>query len=273
MSAAATRADTRTRARGRTARARRRSAVPLIGLLPVVLGLALWQLLGADRSPVWPRPSTWFEALAALADRGVLLPAIGQTSVLFVASLVLCTILGLVVGLVVGSSRLARRATGPAMSFTRSIPPPALIPLAVLLIPNPVVMTICVVTFAAMWPIVLAVSSAYAAIPPIRIESGRMLQFGRGALFGRFIIPSLVPDLFLGIRIAAPIALVVTLATEFLGSGNGIGRLLILAQSGLNAAAVFGLIFVIALMGVILNQLLALLETALLYNRPPGGSR
>ena len=258
--------------RRRTNRRARRDT-PLIGLLPIVVLLGAWQVFGVDQSPVWPRPSTWFEALAGLADRDQLWTAVGRTVGIFTAALLICTVIGLLLGLALGASAIARRATGPAFDFIRSVPPPALIPLAVLIIPDPTIMTLAVVVFSAEWPVLIHVAAGFAAIPPIRIEAARTLQIGRLSLFVKFVVPSLIPDLFLGIRIAAPIALVVTLAAEFLGTSAGIGRQLILAQSSFDAAQVFGLILVIALLGVVVNQVLAFAEAALLRNRHPAASR
>src|SRR5205085_7060804 len=119
---------------------------PLRGLLPLALGLVVWQLVGSPRSPYFPAPSTWAQGLADLWRAGALRPAASDTLVTLALSVGVATVLGTVLGLAVGASRTADRALNPTLEFARAMPPAAVVPVATLLIGYGQTMKVTVVT-------------------------------------------------------------------------------------------------------------------------------
>ena len=211
----------------RVRRARRQStSSPLIGLLPLALALVAWQLLGREQSPYFPPPSRWFDALAPLWTGGALVEAVQATILTLLLGLVLATAAGGLLGLAVGSSRRADRALGPLLEFLRVLPAAALVPLAALVLGYTLQMKLAVVVLPAMWPILLACRSARRAVSPVLIDASRSLGLSRAERFRKVLVPSLTPGILLGLRVAAPLALIITILVEIVTRVNGVGALL-----------------------------------------------
>jgi ABC-type nitrate/sulfonate/bicarbonate transport system permease component len=78
-----------------------------------------------------------------------------------------------------------------------------------------------------------------------------------------------VPDILLGIRVAVPLAIIITLLVEMLTSLPGIGSLIVTSQRQYRSAEVYGLLMVVGLMGFALNNLFVLFEQAISRRWPP----
>src|SRR6185437_10873357 len=89
------------------------SGLPLMrGLLPLVLGLALWQAIDPQKSPYFPPPSAWWASVSVMIRNGKLGPALTSTLVTFALAVVIAGVVGGVLGILIGRSRGARRALG-----------------------------------------------------------------------------------------------------------------------------------------------------------------
>lgn len=238
----------------------RSTLVALKGLVPIVVGLGLWQLLGTDASISFPRPSSWFPALGALEAAGVLWPAAMQSLATFFGALVAATVLGTLLGVAIGWSRRVERALDPLLEIFRAVPPPAYVPLAGLLIGISLSAAIATVTFAVIWPILLNVVAGVRAIPQGRVDMARSLRMRRGEFARKILGPSIAPATVLGIRVAVSVALIVTLLIEIIGSATGIGTLLLQRQSAYDSAAVWGLLLLVGVFGYIANLVVNAIE-------------
>lgn len=245
--------------RSRFAAASRLSRL-LCGLAPLAAGLVLWQLTGDPGSPLYPTPSSWWKALERLQQQGVLLPAVRDTMKVFLLSFGLALVLGAAVGLLVGSSARVARAVGPLFEFFRILPAPTIVPVAALVIGPSLTMSVVVVAFAAIWPVLLNTASSVRSIPEVRLATARTLQLPRRARATKVLLPSVVPGIALGASIAAPQCFIVTLVVQMLSSVGGLGQLLLEAQRSFDSPAVFGLLVVIAALGIALNQLISRAE-------------
>ena len=230
---------------GRTADRRRRGSFPpLRGLLPLGLLLGAWQLLGSESSPYFPPPSAWAGGLQRLWDNGTLTPAARETLVTFALSLVLATLVGSVLGVLVGAFRRVDRALGPSLEFARAMPPAAMVPIAALLIGYGETMKVAVVTFAAVWPVLLNARAGVRNLDPVLVDAARSLHLSWFDTVRKCMAPALAPAVLLGVRVAAPVALVITLLVEILTRVGGLGGLIALSQRNYLSAQVYGLILV-----------------------------
>jgi ABC-type nitrate/sulfonate/bicarbonate transport system permease component len=232
----------------------------LQGLLPLVVVLAICELLVPDRTPYFAQPSAWATALADLWRSGTLLPAVGATLGTFLVALLVSTVLGTTLGLIVGSSRVGDRALGPTLEFARALPPAAVVPIAALLIGYNTTMKVAVVTFAGIWPILLNTRAGVRGLDPILLDTAKTLHLGTVDRARKVIVPALLPAIYLGVRVAAPLALVVTLLVEILTQVEGVGALIAVAQRNYQAAEVWGLILVCGLFSLLVNGLVSALE-------------
>lgn len=241
----------------------------LLGVLPLVLGLTLWQVMGTSASPYAPKPSTWWRAVERLDESDLLVPALRATFETFLLSLAVAVAVGSLVGLAIGASRRLQRTTGPLLELCRTMPPPAIVPLAALLIGLGRAMGVAVVVFAAIWPIVLNTAAAVRSVHPVLLDAARTLQLSPIRRAQKVLAPALVPGMLVGVRVAAPICVIVTLLVEMLTGGTGAGALLLQAQRNFVASQVFGLLVVVGVFGFAVNASVGYVERRILRAWPP----
>lgn len=244
----------------------------LRGLTPLIVFLIAWQLLQQGQSPYFPRPSTWWTSLVDLTQKGQLFPAIGATLQTFAYGLAAAALLGGTIGVLIGMSRRASRILGPLLEFCRALPPPVIVPVAVLLLGYSENLKLLVVTWAAAWPILLNTASATRLIDPLLLDVARTFRLTRAKTVAKVIIPAVVPAFLLGVRVAVPLAITITLLVEMITSLPGIGALIVLAAREFRSSEVYGMLVLVGLLGFILNNAFVLLEGALLSRWPPRAS-
>ncbi|WLB56554.1 ABC transporter permease [Bradyrhizobium japonicum] len=233
----------------------------LQGLLPLIALLLLWQVLGDPRSPYFPPPSRWAAALIDRTSAGDLVPTVLVTSQSVAAALVLATALGVGIGWLIGASPGLARCLGPTLEFLRTLPPPTIVPVAALIVGVNEKMKLFVIVFAALWPVLLNTTSGVRSLHPTLLEAARSLQLGVIARVTKIFLPALLPSILTGVRVAAPLAIIVSLLAEMLTLMPGLGALLLMAQRNFNAAEVFGLLAVVGSFGFIINAALAAFES------------
>ena len=239
------------------------------GLLPLAAVLVVWQIVQRGPSPYFPPPSQWWSGMAVLTHNGQLWPACAATIETLVIGLAVAIAVGFVLGLTIGISPAASRALGPLLEFLRAIPPPALVPLVVLLLGYDKRMKLFIVAFSAVWPILLNIVSALRHIDPLVIDVARSFRLSPLDRLRHIIIPSIVPAALIGIKIALPLAIVVTLLVEILTSIEGLGALMIAAQRNFQSGQVYGILVLVGLFGFVMNDILVAIEALVLRRWPP----
>lgn len=237
-----------------------RSGTPARGLLPLIAALGLWQILGDPDSPYYPPPSEWLGALKPLVDNGLLLPALGWSTLTFFIGLLLATLLGTSLGILVGSNRLADRALGPGLEFLRALPAASLVPVAALLLGYTMQMKLAIVVLPATWPILLTCRAARRSMSSVLLDVPRTLGLSRRERLTKVVLPAMTRAVLLGVRVAAPLALIITLLVEIVTRVNGLGALLGAAQSNFMSAQVYGLLVIAGALGFLVNWVVTRLE-------------
>jgi ABC-type nitrate/sulfonate/bicarbonate transport system permease component len=194
---------------------------------------------------------------------GELQSAVGDTLKTVLLSTLVACVVGSVLGTVLGARLAVYEAASPTLEFLRSIPPPTIVPIAMLVIGSGTALDMSVVSLSAVWPVLLNVLHATRALHPTLIATGRTLRLSaRSKLFNVFV-PSLLPAVIEGLRIAMPLAIIVALLVEMLATRPGIGRLLLTAQRDFDAPAVFALLLTVGVIGAAVNGALELVERSL----------
>lgn len=191
-----------------------------------------------------------------------------QTLTTFALGLAAATVLGTFLGLIVGASRTTDRALGPTLEFARAMPPAAIVPIAVLLIGYDTAMKVAVVTFAAVWSILLNTRSGLRSIDPVLLDTARCLRLNRFDTSRKCILPALLPSIFLGVRVAAPVTLVITLLVEIVTRVDGVGALIAVAQRNYLSGQVYGLILLAGMFSFLVNGVVSMLQAYAFRNRP-----
>lgn len=242
---------------------------PIRGLLPLMAGLALWQAIDPQRSPYFPPPSAWWASVSVMIHNGKLGPALASTLVTFALAVVIACVAGGILGILIGRSRHARRALGPLFEFCRGLPPPVIVPVAVLLLGYAESLKLLVVAWVAIWPILLNVATATSLLDALLLDVARTFRLNPTETLLKIIVPAVIPAFLLGVRVAVPLAIIITLLVEMLTSLPGIGSLIVIAQRQFRSADVYGLLVVVGLLGFIINNLFVMAEQLVLRRWPP----
>jgi ABC-type nitrate/sulfonate/bicarbonate transport system permease component len=241
----------------------------LRGLLPLLILLGVWEVVEhGGQSVFFPPPSQWLLQTVELAQGGALTRALLATLETFALSLAIATVIGTLLGILVGRLPALDRLLGPTLEYFRFLPGVALVPLVVLLAGYTESMKIYVVVFGALWPVLLQVRSSARAIDPIVLDVSRALRLGPPATLRKVLLPSVVPGMLLGVKIAAPLTLVLALVVEISTQVSGLGQLLETAQQSFQSAQVYGLVVIVGLLALVINTLVTVAESFLLRYRP-----
>ncbi|WP_068398765.1 ABC transporter permease [Kribbia dieselivorans] len=232
----------------------------VIGLTPLVLVLVGWQVFGDPVDFTFPPPSTWWEATKLMWASGELPTALTRTLWTFALGLVFSVVLGTALGWLIGASKTVDRALSPLLDFFRSMPSPAIVPVATIVFGVTIRMSVVVMVLALIWPVLLAVASSRQNIPTVRLEMGRVLGLSGFDRMRKVVLPSLLPAVMTGTRVVVSQGFVVALLIDIIGAGAGIGRLLVVRQQSFDAAAVWALLVIIGLAGLVANLLVSALD-------------
>lgn len=245
----------------------------LKGLLPLAVLLTVWQVFGGGDPLRFPPPSRWIEAIIQLTNSGVLLPALGQSLLTFTLGLGLAVIVGIALGLLIGSLPRVDRSLSPLFDFLRGLPVPVLVPVTILLLGVGLGTSVFIVTLAIVWPILLNTALARRTVSLVRMDMARMLGFSPLDRLRKVIVPSILPAAMIGVRVSASLGIITTLVVEMIsGGGKGAGFLLMERQARYDSPGMWGMLLVIGVFGFLINYLLGLLEAYVLRNWPPQGS-
>lgn len=230
--------------------------------LPVFVLLA-WEGLsraGTLSEDGFSRPTRFLAAgWKALLD-GTLLAQTGETFGAAAQGLAIAAALGIAIGAVLGLLRPLERAATLTIDALRPIPSVALIPLSLLIFGFSRSMSAAVAAFACFWPILLVTISAVRGIDPRLIEVGRMLGFSMPGRILKFALPAAIPAIMVGIRVAAGIAIVVTVTTEIVSNPRGLGNAMNMAAQGVQPDLAWATLLWIGVVGWLVNWAMLALE-------------
>ncbi|PFG39662.1 ABC-type nitrate/sulfonate/bicarbonate transport system permease component [Georgenia soli] len=249
--------------RGRPARRSGRFAGPWLPL-GVVLGfLVLVQLLsvtGVLPRADFPPPTEVAAALGQLLTTPALWTDVAQTLGGWAVSLVIAVVLGTALGVVLGRVRVVQALFTPVIEFLRPIPSIALIPLVILTIGGGKPGEIFLAAYAAVWQMLVAAIYAVGSVDPVAAETARAFSFSRRDTLRWLTLPSMLPGLVTGVRIASATALIIVITSEILIGVPGLGSGLNLARNAAAVDRMYAYIVVIGLVGYGLNAAIRAVE-------------
>lgn len=235
---------------------------------PLVV-LAIWVTVAAFSlvSPVIV-PSPWRVAgsFAKLTTDGLLLVDLGATTYRTLVAFGLSAVLGIALGIPLGVWRLFHASAQAVIDFLRSLPSPALIPLAILFFGLGDAARIAVATFTCLLINAVQVAHAVTSIPRQRVLAARLAGAQRAFLLKEVLIPSILPGLINGWRITISISLIVIIVTEmFIGTRYGLGMRINDLHLMLRTSDMYAYILVVGSLGYVLNLCLETLERKLVH--------
>jgi len=252
---------------------RGRDAVEAVALPLLGIGVVLGFFEVAPRIGLLPRSSfpTTTEVAAALGDllgTEELWDAVGHTLGAWVWAMVVATLVAVPLGVLMGASRLAARLCRFTVEFLRPVPSVALVPVLVLAFGTQSSLTIALGALAAAFPLLFQVMYGVADVDPVAQDMGRAYGLGRLERVRRITLPSCAPFLATGLRISASVALILVVTGEYVVGVPGVGREVLVAQSGGAYDEAYAWIVVTGLLGLVVNLAFGAVERRWLWWHP-----
>jgi ABC-type nitrate/sulfonate/bicarbonate transport system permease component len=167
-------------------------------------------------------------------------------------------------GLLLGMSRRSRIATAPIVEFLRAIPPPALLPFAILVIGVGNSMKVFIIAFVCIWPILLNTIAGVTGVDPTLRETTRVYGISRRDRVWRVMLPAASPQIFAGMRTSLSLALILMVISEMVASTNGIGYFVLQSQRTFAIPEMWSGILLLGILGYTLNAAFVLIERRVL---------
>ena len=249
---------------------RRRSPRQLRTLRKIALGVAgilgfllTWQLLpalGIVDPRYFPSATTTLAELGQQMRDLEFWRNVGRTMTAWGIGLVIATVLAVVLGTVIGLVPFLRRATHTTVEFLRPIPSVALIPLAILMFGLRIESALVIIVYASFWQVFIQVLYGVADVDTVARDTARSFGLSRRSRIVNLVFPTALPYLMTGLRLAAAVALILAITAEMFIGNPGLGREIVFAQSAGDWPAVYALVIVTGVLGLIINLIFRAIE-------------
>lgn len=234
-------------------------ALYLVGFVGL---LSIWfvasALLG---NPLFlPGPVSVAEALSGLVADGSLEQNVMASLGRVLAGYALGAALALIAGVIIGVSRSLERPLEPVIELFRSIPPFAMIPLALLAFGIHPAGKIAILAYATFFPVLINTVSGISQVSNRLVEAAQTLGASKVFIVFRVLLPAAMPQVVVGLRLGFGSAWLALIAAEMVASSEGLGFLISDARELLETDVVLGGMFVIGMIGYLFNLAFTALE-------------
>jgi NitT/TauT family transport system permease protein len=245
-----------------------------IPALAVFLLVVLWEVLvRAFRVPEFllPAPSSIAaESWGVAGNMGMHSLATLRTVLL---GFLLSVAISLPMALAITSSPAVGNAIYPLLVLTQSVPKVALAPLLVVILGANELPRVVVTFLVAFFPLVISISTGLLAVPPELLELGRACKASWRQELLRIRLPYAVPFIFSGFKVAITLCVVGAVVAEFVNADRGLGYLIVTSTAFFKVPLAFGAVILLSLMGIVLFQLIVMLERWLFPWSAAGAAR
>ncbi len=244
--------------------------IAVISTLTIAAIIGLWSLASARGvvSPVFlPSPRQVVIAGYNLVVTGfvdaTLFEHVGASLYRIFGALIASVLIGIPAGLAIGTSRLGRGILDPIVEFLRPLPPLAYLPLVIIWVGIGEASKITVIALAMLPSIILSTSAGVRSVSREHVNAARSLGASPRQILAQVVLPSSVPSILTGIRIALGAGWTTLVAAELVAATSGIGFMIQSAAQFLVTDIVIAGIIVIALIAILLEFVARLLERRL----------
>ncbi|WP_345433226.1 ABC transporter permease [Actinoallomurus vinaceus] len=232
------------------------------GAIGVLAFLVIWEIIGragiVDRTFLPPSSDVLWRLVTLFGDGGFL-QDIAATLMAWGSGLLISTLIAVPAGLLLGSLPGINSAVRVLVEFLRPIPGVALIPLALLVIPDQADLERSLAVYASMWPIMINAVYAVGEVDPVARDMAKCFGVGRLGMLTRVALPSVAPFIATGVRVASGIALIVIVSTELIAGGgeHGLGMFIVNASADAeHGDLLYAGVAAVGLLGFVLDVLM-----------------
>ena len=197
-----------------------------------------------------------------------ILKTIGATTMRVIIGLVAGLVVSLVVGMAIRYSPLFGRLVMPVINMLAPVSPIGWLPVAMLIFGLGDAPAIFLVYIALFFIMTLATLHLIDRLPSSYVQAARIMGASRLQIFVQVILPAILPGLFVVLRINLFAALMIVLIAESVGVGGGLGLVVIIARNTFDAQLAFFTMFIIGIVGFLLDIALRQIQRRVLYWQP-----
>lgn len=238
-------------------------------VLPPIFGLALligiWALLTMSGASGFPTPAATFDAAVKLFadpfysngpnDQGIgwnVLNSLQRVALGFG----LAALVGIPAGFMIGRFAVLNSMVSPLISLLRPVSPLAWLPIGLMVFKSANPAAIWTIFICSIWPMIINTAVGVQRVPQDYLNVARVLNLSEWKVITRILFPAVLPYMLTGVRLSVGTAWLVIVAAEMLTGGVGIGFWVWDEWNNLNVAHIIIAIFVIGIVGLLLEQLL-----------------
>ena len=239
-----------------------------LGVAGILSALVFWELFSA-LGPVsrhhLPPPSIVLPTFLANLAFTQFWVTVGHTLWAWILGLTIATLAAVAVGLIIGSHPFLRSVTHTTVEFLRPIPAVGLIPLAALLFGPRIGAELLIVVYGCFWLVMIQVLYGITDIDKVANDTVHTMRMKRLERVRYLVLPTLLPYLVTGVRLAATVALILAISSELIIGTPGIGRAVAQAQLNDSPPAMLALILTSGVLGIGVNLVFRFIERRVLF--------
>jgi len=242
---------------------------------PAVAGallLCAWEFLprvfGVSRLLI-PPPSQVLAALWAIFDRGLLVENFAITLVEALSGFAIGSLAAVFFAFLITRSPIVERALMPYLVGFQALPKVALAPLIVVWIGIGIESKITIAAIISFFPVLINAIVGFSTVESEKIDLMRSLVASRWQEFRIVIFPNSLPFIFAGLNVAIVFSITGALVGEFIGADRGLGNMLMQLNFNMDISGMFGILVVLALMGIALHGLVRFFHRRLVFWAEP----
>ena len=199
-------------------------------------------------------------AYTFVADWHVIYLNIAPTLISILGGFALSVLIGVPLAVLIVFSHVAERLLYPPMVASQAIPKVAIAPLFIVWMGYGIMPKVWIAFLIAFFPIVIDTVIGLRSVPPEMLQLGRSMGGGTLRVFLKLRLPTALPNLFGGMKVAIAVAVVGAITGEFVGSQSGLGFLLTSASGQMDTALVFAVLVTISVIAMLLFAIIEALE-------------
>jgi NitT/TauT family transport system permease protein len=231
----------------------------------IILVIAIWQLYVvqfAVSTVVLPKPSLVLHSM--VSQYWLLLSEGWVTFKECLYGFLLAMVLGIPIAVALTSSQILNLTFYPLIVATQSIPKVAVAPIILVWLGTGLESKLAVAFLVAFFPVVVDTAAGLRSTPQELLDLARALRASRLQIFMKIQFPAALPFVFSGAKVAVTLAVIGGVIGEFVGSTEGLGNLLMVANSQINSPLAWASLVALSVLGILLFGAVALAERILM---------
>jgi NitT/TauT family transport system permease protein len=235
---------------------------PAVGIVLIVAVWHFYVVIFKVAPVVLPPPGRVLESL--IKDWGLLLAQSWTTFLECIYGFALAVVVGTLIAVAVTASRNLNLMFYPLLIATQSIPKVAIAPIVLIWFGTGLESKIAIAFIVAFFPMVVDTATGLRATPEDLLDLARSLKCTRLQIFWKIQVPSALPFIFSGAKVAVTLAVIGAVIGEFVGSNSGLGNLVLVANAQVNSALVWASLVFLSALGMLLYAAVVLAERVLM---------